>query len=218
MAIPSIFRPAPMIHEASSTGSPRRCVHRLAMTCSLSGGISISNCTPFDGICQRTTGCFTKLHRGCGKIFGTLPNSLPRGDTPGWPLLPLRGNSPPGGPKGRERNSGGNLQARTTSQTFTRGATKTALRCRSSHFQNHYVAARIPHQSGNRFRRADSLTARNCGVIAPGNHWILDSLRGAPPPGEAMGAAAPDGNSVVSGESKHSQHFPLPFGPGWSTI
>ena len=40
MAIPSIFRPAPMIHEASSTGSPRRCVHRLAMTCSLSGGIS----------------------------------------------------------------------------------------------------------------------------------------------------------------------------------
>ena len=26
MAIPSIFRPAPMIHEASSTGSPRRCV------------------------------------------------------------------------------------------------------------------------------------------------------------------------------------------------
>ena len=36
------------------------------------------------------------------------------------------------------------------------------------------------------------MTARNCGVIAPGNHWILDSLRGAPPPGEAMGAAAPD--------------------------
>ena len=32
----------------------------------------------------------------------------------------------------------------------------------------------------------------NCGVIAPGNHWILDSLRGAPPPGEAMGAAAPE--------------------------
>ena len=32
-------------------------------------------------------------------------------------------------------------------------------------------------------------TARNCGVIAPGNHWILDSLRGAPPPGEAIGAA-----------------------------
>ena len=35
------------------------------------------------------------------------------------------------------------------------------------------------------------MTARNCGVIAPGNHWILDSLRGAPPPGEAMVAAAP---------------------------
>ena len=30
------------------------------------------------------------------------------------------------------------------------------------------------------------MTARNCGVIAPGNHWILDSLRGAPPPGEAF--------------------------------
>ena len=24
-------------------------------------------------------------------------------------------------------------------------------------------------------------------MIAPGNHWILDSLRGAPPPGEAIG-------------------------------
>ena len=33
------------------------------------------------------------------------------------------------------------------------------------------------------------MTARNCGVIAPGNHWIYDSLRGAPPPGEAMGAS-----------------------------
>ena len=30
------------------------------------------------------------------------------------------------------------------------------------------------------------MTARNCGVIAPGKHWILDSLRGAPPPGEAL--------------------------------
>ena len=29
-------------------------------------------------------------------------------------------------------------------------------------------------------------------MIAPGNHWISDSLRGAPPPGEAMGAAAPE--------------------------
>ena len=118
-----------------------------------------------------------KVAPGLWKKFSALPNPLPRGE---------------GGPKGRERNSGGNLQARTTSQTFTRGATKTALWCRSSHFQNHYVAAHIPHQSGNRFRRADSLTARNCGVIAPGNHWILDSLRGAPPPGEAMGAAAPE--------------------------
>ena len=36
------------------------------------------------------------------------------------------------------------------------------------------------------------LTAMNQGVIAPGNHWIMDSLRGAPPPGEAMGAPAPE--------------------------
>ena len=53
-------------------------------------------------------------------------------------------------------------------------------------FANFQVTARIPLQSENRFRRADSLTARNCGVIAPGNHWISDSLRGAPPPGEAF--------------------------------
>ena len=51
------------------------------------------------------------------------------------------------------------------------------------------IAGCRPHSSSvtNRFRRADSLTARNCGVIAPGNHWISDSLRGAPPPGEAFG-------------------------------
>ena len=35
-------------------------------------------------------------------------------------------------------------------------------------------------------------------MIAPGNHWIYDSLRGAPPPGEAMGAAAPDTPGGVS--------------------
>ena len=39
------------------------------------------------------------------------------------------------------------------------------------------------HQSVPKSRLA---TARNCGVIAPGNHWIYDSLRGAPPPGEAI--------------------------------
>lgn len=72
-----MFRPAPMIHEASSTGSPRRCVHRLAMTCSLSGGISTANCTPFGGICQRTTGCFTKLHRSCGKNATHSPSCHP---------------------------------------------------------------------------------------------------------------------------------------------
>ena len=42
----------------------------------------------------------------------------------------------------------------------------------------------ISHQSVPKSRLA---TARNCGVIAPGNHWIYDSLRGAPPPGEAIG-------------------------------
>ena len=76
-----------MIREASSTESPRRCVHRLAMTCSLSGGISTPNCTPFDGICQRTTGCFTKLHRGCGKNFGADRLYAAAGEQPvGTPL------------------------------------------------------------------------------------------------------------------------------------
>ena len=69
-------------------------------------------------------------------VSGPPLYALPRGDTPGWPLLPLRGNSPPGGPKGREtapsgacgeqppkaalgerRNSGGNLKVRTNVQT-----------------------------------------------------------------------------------------------------
>ena len=57
VAIPSFFRPVPMVHTASSTGSPRRCDHRLAMTCSFSGGISTPNCTRSTGICQRATGC-----------------------------------------------------------------------------------------------------------------------------------------------------------------
>ena len=62
----------------------------------------------------------------------------------------------------------------------------TNLRVSLIAFTNFQATARIPLQSENRFRRADSLTARNCGVIAPGNHWISDSLRGAPPPGEAF--------------------------------
>ena len=59
-------------------------------------------------------------------------------------------------------------------------------RSRSLHVQNHYVAARIPLQSEKRSFGTVFLTARNCGVIAPGNHWIYDSLRGAPLPGEAI--------------------------------
>ena len=56
-----------------------------------------------------------------------------------------------------------------------------------------------------------TMTARNCGVIAPGNHWILDSLRGAPPPGEAMGAAAPEGCPYIVEKSflvNHPTHQP----------
>ena len=45
----------------------------------------------------------------------------------------------------------------------------------------------ISHQSVPKSRL---VTAMNCCVIAPGNHWIMDSLRGAPPPGEAICADA----------------------------
>ena len=41
----------------------------------------------------------------------------------------------------------------------------------------------VPHQS--RFARQ----LVNYGMIATGNHFDLDSLRGAPPPGEAIFAA-----------------------------
>ena len=47
-------------------------------------------------------------------------------------------------------------------------------------------------------------------MIAPGNHWILDSLRGAPPPGEAMGAAA----SEVLSSGPHGPPNALPPGEG----
>ena len=70
---------------------------------------------------------------------------------------------------GRERNSGGNLQASTTQQTSNSVTTKTARAWRSLPFQNHYVTARIPHQSWHRLWR------------------YHDSF----PPGEAIGAAAP---------------------------
>ena len=49
------------------------------------------------------------------------------------------------------------------------------------------------------------LTAMNQGVIAPGNHWIMDSLRGAPPPGEAMGAPAPVVFSLISAKPLRNQ-------------
>ena len=58
-----------------------------------------------------------------------------------------------GGPKGRVRNSGGNLQASTTQQTSNSVTTKTARSWRSLPFQNHYVTARIPHQSWHRLWR-----------------------------------------------------------------
>ena len=96
---------------------------------------------------------------------------------------------PPGGGwprRGRERNAGGKLKVSTIKQTSSRVTTKSAHWWRSSHFRNRYIAARIPLQSEKRSFGTVFLTARNCGVIAPGNHWIIDSLRGAPPPGEAI--------------------------------
>ena len=80
------------------------------------------------------------------------------------------GEQPPKAALGERRNSGRNLKISTNEQTSTGVATKTAPRRRSSHFQNHYVTARIPHQSWHRlWRHHDSF-----------------------PPGEAMGAAAPE--------------------------
>ena len=35
-------------------------------------------------------------------------------------------------------------------------------------------------------------------MIAPGNHWIYDSLRGAPPPGEAFGWYLVAGSPAVT--------------------
>ena len=61
---------------------------------------------------------------------------------------------------------------------------------RSFRFLSSGVTARIPLQSWKSLW-AISMTAWNCGVIAPGNHWISDSLRGAPPRGKRLGAPAP---------------------------
>ena len=170
MAIPSIFRPAPMIHEASSTGSPRRCVHRLAMTCSLSGGISISNCTPFDGICQRTTGCFKKLHRGCGKIFGI-------------PQIPSPGGTPQGGlscPFGAihlrvARRAGRGIRAETYKPE-----------------QHHRPLPGVPlrQHSGVGLHISKITTLPPAFLISHGS--ALGRTHDSFPPGEAMGAAAPE--------------------------
>ena len=56
---------------------------------------------------------------------------------------------------------------------------------KSSGFWASNAVARIPLQSEKRSFGTAFLTARNCGVIAPGNHWIYDSLRGAPLPGRS---------------------------------
>ena len=66
---------------------------------SLRYSVLTPNCTPFDGICQRTTGCFTKLHRGCGKIFGT-PQSPPPGGHPRVASLAPSGQFTSGWPEG----------------------------------------------------------------------------------------------------------------------
>ena len=175
-----------MIHEASSTGSPRRCVHRLAMTCSLSGGISISNCTPFGGICQRTTGCFTKLHRGCGKSFRHSPIPSPGGRV--------------------ARRAGRGIRAETYKpEQHHRPPPELPLRqhlvggLHISEIITLPPAFLISHGTAY----GGTMTARNCGVIAPGNHWILDSLRGAPPPGEAFGRCRAGGTAF------HSHHCTL---------
>ena len=102
------------------------------------------------------------------------------GGSPWLPTIPSPGGE--GGPKGRERNSGGNFKVSTNEQTFSK------VEVQEEVFR-FFVIVRLPpaflfsHQSVPKSRLA---TARNCGVIAPGNHWILDSLRGALPPGEAF--------------------------------
>ena len=107
-------------------------------------------------------------HRPKRAVF--FRNSLPRGE---------------GGPKGRVRNSGGNQKVSTPYQTSTRVAPKTMPRWRSSHFQNYYVTARIPHQS-------------KIGSEEP----IFDSF----PPGEAFGQkTAPF--SIEQTASDHREGF-----------
>ena len=101
------------------------------------------------------------------RIRTEFPNSLPRGV---------------GGAKGRVRNAGGNMKV-------SKKRTDLHPSRSSGGGLQIFIIVRLPpaflisHQSVPKSRLA---TARNCGVIAPGNHWIYDSLRGAPPPGEAF--------------------------------
>ena len=47
-------------------------------------------------------------------------------------------------------------------------------------------------------------------MIAPGNHWIMDSLRGAPPPGEAFGVL-PHQRFLGKMERERLSPFPVFF-------
>ena len=81
------------------------------------------------------------------------PNPLPRGE---------------GGPEGVGRG----MRAVTyQSRKHNRPTPRLQLRSRSSHFRSSNVTARIPLQSGPRFRRADALTAspreKQLGAAAP---------------------------------------------------
>ena len=114
----------------------------------------------------RSAGC-TSETAAAGRIRTEFPNALPRGE---------------GGPKGRVRNAGGNMKvSKKRTDLHPSRSSRGGLQI--------FIIVRLPpaflisHQSVPKSRLA---TARNCGVIAPGNHWILDSLRGAPPPGEAF--------------------------------
>ena len=107
------------------------------------------------------------------KCNGLLPKIPPPGGHPRVASLALRaihlrvapeggretapsgacGEQPPKAALGERRNSGGNLQASTTQQTSNSVTTKTARLWKSLPFQNHYVTARIPHQSWHRLWR-----------------------------------------------------------------
>ena len=86
----------------------------------------------------------------------------------------------PGGrvaPKGSGEECGRKPESQHNKQTSTSVTTKSAHWWRSLHFRNRYIAARIPLQSENRFRRADFLTAS--------------------PRGKRLGATAPEGSLTV---------------------